>query len=157
MRIEVRTGAFDPLAELSRYREESTAAERLGATAIFIGTMRDYNEGQPVRKMMLEHYPGMTERQLQCIVDEARARWPFDDALVIHRVGDLFPADPIVLVAVWSSHRGTAFDACRQILEELKHRAPFWKKETLEQGARWVETNSDGYTPRPIPPTSRTR
>lgn len=151
MLIEVRHNAFDPLAELSRYRETRVPATHVGALAIFVGTMRDYNEGSSVRKMTLEHYPGMTERQLQYIVDEARSLWPFDDALVIHRVGELFPADPIVLVAVWSSHRGTAFDACRHILEALKHRAPFWKKESLEQGGRWVQTNTDGYPPPPGP------
>jgi len=150
--IEVRSDAFDPLAELSRYQDTSVPATNVGALAVFVGTMRDYNEGSSVQKMMLEHYPGMTERQLRNIVDEARSRWPFDDALVIHRVGELFPADPIVLVAVWSSHRGTAFDACRHILEALKHRAPFWKKEVLEQGERWVETNTDGYAPA-LPPS----
>jgi molybdopterin synthase catalytic subunit len=152
MLIEVRSDAFDPLTELSRYRETSIPATRVGALAVFVGTMRDYNQGSPVQKMMLEHYPGMTERQLRNIVDDARGRWPFDDALVIHRVGELFPADPIVLVAVWSSHRGTAFDACRYILEALKHRAPFWKKEVLEHSERWVESNTDGYAPA-LPPS----
>ncbi|AAU90870.1 MULTISPECIES: molybdenum cofactor biosynthesis protein MoaE [Methylococcus] len=151
MLIEIRSEAFDPLAELSRYQDASLPTARIGALAVFIGTMRDFNEGSSVHKMTLEHYAGMTERQLQTIVDEARNRWPFDDALVIHRVGELFPADPIVLVAVWSSHRGTAFDACRHILEALKHRAPFWKKESLEQGERWVRTNTDGHAPPPSP------
>ncbi|MDD2767452.1 MAG: molybdenum cofactor biosynthesis protein MoaE [Methylococcus sp.] len=146
MRIELRATAFDPLAELAGYQAETAVlAGSFGATALFIGTMRDSNEGQSVRKMTLEHYPGMTERQLQNIVEESRKHWPFDDVLVIHRVGELLPADPIVLIAVWSSHRGIAFDACRHILEALKHRAPFWKKEALEHGERWVETNTSGY------------
>jgi len=107
--------------------------------------MRDFNENETVRHMFLDHYPGMTERQLEKIVEEARTRWRFLDALVIHRVGEILPDQPIVLVAVWSSHRGAAFDACRYIMEELKSRVPFWKKETLEEGERWVEKNSSGY------------
>lgn len=145
MRVEIRFDPFNPLAELARYQSElGSASTRLGALTLFIGTMRDHNEGEPVEKMNLEHYPGMTERQLWRIVENARRRWNFDDALVIHRVGDLLPADPIVLVAVWSSHRGTAFEACRAILEDLKHRAPFWKKETLPDRTRWVTQNTGG-------------
>jgi molybdopterin synthase catalytic subunit len=146
MPVSLRAAAFEPYAELLGYQ---AGLERLsgkyGAACSFVGSMRDFNEGDPVRAMTLEHYPGMTEKQLERIVAEAQARWGFLDALVVHRVGEILPGQPIVLVAVWSSHRGAAFDACRHIMEELKHRAPFWKKEALERGERWVERNTEGY------------
>lgn len=95
--------------------------------------------------MTLEHYPGMTEKELERIVEEARENWSLLDELIIHRVGELLPNDPIVLVAVWSAHRKDAFEACRHIMEALKSRAPFWKKEQLDSSSRWVEKNTDGY------------
>jgi molybdopterin synthase catalytic subunit len=107
--------------------------------------MRDFNEGDAVEGMMLEHYPGMTERHLERIAREATERWGLEDVLVVHRVGELRPTDPIVLVAVWSSHRKDAFEACRYLMEDLKSKAPFWKKELLESGTRWVEHNTPGY------------
>lgn len=144
--IELRSAPFDPYAELTAYQAEVLGQSgRFGATCSFVGTMRDFNEGDTVHAMTLEHYPGMTEKHLQRIVEEASRRWDFIDALVIHRVGDIAPGQPIVLVAVWSSHRGTAFDTCRYIMEELKARAPFWKKEALKRGARWVDRNTDGH------------
>ncbi|MBT8445793.1 MAG: molybdenum cofactor biosynthesis protein MoaE, partial [Gammaproteobacteria bacterium] len=94
----------------------------------------------------LEHYPGMTERHLEEIAAAAAARWNIIDGLLVHRVGELSPGDPIVLVAIWSAHRADAFEACRFCMEDLKSRAPFWKKELTESGARWVERNTDGYT-----------
>jgi molybdopterin synthase catalytic subunit len=118
---------------------------KYGAAAVFVGTMRDINEGDAVQSMSLEHYPGMTEKELERIVDEARSRWQLLDELIVHRVGELGPNDPIVLVAVWSAHRKDAFEACRHIMEALKSRAPFWKKEQLDEGYRWVEKNTDGY------------
>ena len=146
MKIELRPRPFDPLLELGCY--QSSLDERLpgryGATAIFIGTMRDLNEGEAVRGMTLEHYPGMTERHLQRIVETASREWPLLDALVIHRVGDLHPSDPIVLAAVWSAHRAAAFAACRFIMEELKSKAPFWKREDTADGPRWVDHNTPG-------------
>jgi len=121
-------------------------AGKYGATSIFIGTMRDFNEDRTVQGMTLEHYPGMTEKQLEKIIHEAQQQWRLLDVLVVHRVGDISPDTPIVLVAVWSVHRGDAFDACRDIMEALKSRAPFWKKERLPaEQSRWVESNSDGY------------
>lgn len=145
MKIELRNEAFEPLVELGRYQASlSELRGQYGATAIFIGTMRDLNEGESVRGMTLEHYPGMTERHLQRIVEAAFAEWPLLDALVIHRVGDLQPNDPIVLVAVWSAHRAAAFAACRFIMEELKSKAPFWKREDTGAGSRWVEHNTPG-------------
>lgn len=147
MKIEVRSTPFAPWEVLQAYEREvlGGAARRYGATAVFVGTMRDFNEGDAVRGMTLEHYPGMTERQLEKLVADAVERWSLDDALVVHRVGDLDPADPIVLVAVWSAHRKESFEACRHIMEELKSTVPFWKKERLVEGSRWVEKNRPGY------------
>ena len=145
MKIELRAKPFDPLLELGFYQAGSSELPgRCGATAIFIGTTRDFNDGAPVRGMTLEHYPGMTERQLQRIVETANREWPLLDVLVIHRVGELQPNDPIVLVAAWSAHRAAAFAACRFIMEELKSKAPFWKREDTAAGARWVEHNTPG-------------
>jgi molybdopterin synthase catalytic subunit len=145
MKIEVRDSAFDPFRELAQYQESLTGLSgKFGATASFVGTMRDFNEGDEVRGMVLEHYAGMTEKHLHKIVEQAMQQWPLLDALIIHRVGELYPNDPIVLVAVWSSHRGAAFDGCRFIMEDLKSKAPFWKKETLNQGHRWVGKNTAG-------------
>ncbi len=145
MRIE--QSPFSPWSVLSEYeRTAELTRGNAGASAIFIGTMRDFNEGDDVRAMTLEHYPGMTERHLDTICNEARGRWDVIDVLVVHRVGDLRPGDPIVLVAVWSAHRAAAFEACRHIMEDLKSRAPFWKKEILASGHRWVSRNTPGTT-----------
>ena len=122
-------------------------AGKFGATSVFIGTMRDFNQGDDVKGLTLEHYPGMTEKQLEKIVAEALQQWPVIDVLVVHRVGTIRPNEPIVLVSVWTSHRGDAFDASRYILEALKSRAPFWKKERLKsQAERWLVKNTDGYS-----------
>jgi len=110
---------------------------------VFVGSMRDFNEDQSVQAMFLEHYPAMTERYLEKIAQQAMERWDILDILVLHRVGDIFPNESIVLIAVWSSHRDAAFSANRYILEELKHHAPFWKKETLlDNSQRWVTSNT---------------
>jgi len=147
MKVKILTGAFYPLQEIQMFQNESSAMQgKVGANSIFIGTMRDFNEGSNIKGMMLEHYPGMTEKQLRQIIEEAMQKWPIIDVLVVHRVGKLFPDDPIVLVSVWSSHRGDAFDSCRFIMEALKSKAPFWKKELLvSNDERWVENNSNGY------------
>lgn len=148
MRIEIIEAPFQPWRELADY-EVLVAAQysgKYGACATFVGTMRDFNEGDDVDGMNLEHYPGMTERHLERICNEAMQRWKILDYLLIHRVGELNPNDPIVLVAIWSSHRKDAFEACRFIMEDLKSKAPFWKKESLGNGdSRWVEKNTDGY------------
>lgn len=146
MRIEIRDQSFNPYEELQRHQAALANAGKYGATATFVGTMRDFNEGDAIKGMTLEYYPGMTEKQIERICDTAMQRWTVIDSLVIHRVGILDIGEPIVLVAVWSAHRGDAFDACRYIMEELKHNAPFWKKEQLESGERWVERNTDGYS-----------
>ncbi len=145
MTVSVREAAFEPYAELAAYeRQRFPHAGSFGASASFIGTMRDLNEGDAVTQMTLEHYPGMTERHLERICGEASARWHLLDTLVVHRVGLLSPGDPIVLVAVWSAHRAEAFTACRHIMEDLKSQAPFWKKEVTAQGERWVSRNTSG-------------
>ena len=145
MRIEVRAQAFDPWVEIGRYQTGVLSQQsRYGATAVFVGTMRDVNETAAVHAMTLEHYPGMTERHLQRIAEEAMGRWGIIDILILHRVGEMHPGDPIVLIAVWSAHRAAAFEACRFLIEDLKSRAPFWKKERLDTGFRWVEKNTPG-------------
>ena len=150
MAVKISTAQFDPWQEARRYQETALGmAGKFGATAIFIGTMRDYNGDDAVIGMTLEYYPGMTENELEKIVASARQQWPIIDALVVHRVGDILPAEPIVLVAVWASHRGDAFDASRFIMETLKSKAPFWKKERLNTDeTHWVAGNTDGYQKR---------
>lgn len=147
MTIKIYTRLFDPWLELQSYQNSvKTIAGKFGATSIFIGTMRDYNDDNAVKGMILEYYPGMTEKQLEKIVTEAQQQWPLIDTLIIHRVGDILPNEPIVLVAVWTTHRGDAFDASRYIMEALKSKAPFWKKERLTtEDDRWVLKNSSGY------------
>lgn len=142
MYIEVRPQAFEPYAELLAYQERMQQNGKYGATAVFVGSMRDFNEGDDVETMFLEHYPGMTENYLQKIADTASRDWPLLDVMILHRIGEVAPGDPIVLVAAWSAHRAAAFDASRFLMEELKSKAPFWKKETLQQGHRWVEKNT---------------
>jgi len=146
-KIEVLESIFDPWKLQQDYQTTSMQDKTdYGATASFIGTMRDFNEGDDVTSMTLEHYPKMTSKKLNEIVDEAAGKWSLLNALVVHRVGKILPAEPIVLVTVWSSHRVDAFEACRFIMEDLKHKAPFWKQETLKDGeSRWVEENTVGY------------
>lgn len=146
MKIEVRAAALEPWREVADYEQAQSALHgAAGAAAVFVGSMRDLNEGDAVSAMTLEHYPGMTEKHLEKICVAAAGRWDLLDILVVHRVGELHPADPIVLVAVWSAHRKDAFEACRHIMEDLKSNAPFWKKEQLQSGHRWVEKNTSGY------------
>jgi molybdopterin synthase catalytic subunit len=139
MAVRVQTEDFDAGAEIAALRGRDG---RIGAVAAFIGTVRDLNEGSGVASMTLEHYPGMTEKALAGICDQARSRWDILDALVIHRVGELHPTDQIVLVAVTSAHRGEAFAACEFIMDYLKTEAPFWKKERTPGGDRWVEARA---------------
>ena len=143
MAVHLEGAPFDPWAQLLSHQQgRPELAGKYGATAVFVGTMRDFNQGEPVRGLWLEHYPEMTRRALEGIAREARERWEVLDLLVVHRYGALAPAEPIVLVAVWAAHRGAAFAASRYLVEELKHRAPFWKKETLDTGDRWVAGNT---------------
>ncbi len=136
MPVRVQQQDFDVGAEIDALRSGNL---RVGAVATFVGTVRDLNEGAGVASMTLEHYPGMTERALEDICAQARARWEIIDTAVVHRVGPLEPGDRIVLVVVTSAHRGEAFAACEFIIDYLKTRAPFWKKESTPQGERWVE------------------
>ena len=136
MNVRVQQADFDVGAELAALR---AADPRVVALASFLGLVRDINDGASVSEMTLEHYPGMTEKALEEIVVEARSRWDIYDALVIHRVGPLKPCDQIVLVAVTSAHRGEAFAACEFIMDYLKTKAPFWKKEATPDGGRWVD------------------
>lgn len=147
MTVKIFEQPFDPWLELQQYQDAHAGLRgKYGATAVFIGSMRDFNENEDVHAMTLEHYPGMTERHLEEICTAAISRWGLLETLVIHRVGELRPADPIVLVAVWSAHRAAAFEASRHIMEDLKSRAPFWKKEVLDEGHRWVASNTPGQT-----------
>ena len=139
MPVRVQTEDFDVSRELTRLRGGNRA---VGAVAAFIGTVRDVNDDARVVSMMLEHYPGMTEKAIAAIVDEAKSRWNIFDALVIHRVGALAPSDQIVLVGVTGAHRGEAFAACEFIMDYLKTKAPFWKKEQTPSGGRWVEARA---------------
>jgi molybdopterin synthase catalytic subunit len=136
MTVRVQQADFDLGAELLALR---AADARVGALVSFLGLVRDMNDGASVSEMTLEHYPGMTEKALEEIVAEAKGRWDIYDALVIHRVGPLKPCDQIVLVAVTSAHRGEAFAASEFIMDYLKTRAPFWKREATPDGARWVD------------------
>lgn len=147
MEIKIVSEKFDPWQEVQVFQQMANEMQgKYGATSIFVGTMRDFNEGDNVKGMTLEHYPGMTEKQLENIVAESMRKWQVIDALVVHRVGDILPDEPIVLVAVWSSHRGDAFDASRYIMDALKSKAPFWKKELLHSNTeRWVDKNTHGY------------
>jgi len=136
MSVRVQEADFDVGAELAALRAGDA---RVGALASFLGLVRDLNDGAAVSEMTLEHYPGMTEKALEEIVAQAKGRWDIYDALVIHRVGPLKPCDQIVLVAVTSAHRGEAFAACEFIMDYLKTRAPFWKREATPDGGRWVD------------------
>ncbi len=143
MPVRVQVEDFDVAHELHALR---AGDPRVGAVAAFIGTVRDLNDDAAVATMTLEHYPGMTEKALAAIVDEAKARWSIFDAIVVHRVGELKPMDQIVLVGVTGAHRGEAFAACEFIMDFLKTRAPFWKKEMTPAGPRWVEARATDDT-----------
>lgn len=139
MSVRVQQRDFDIAVEIAALRRADPA---IGAIASFIGLVRDVNAGDKVAGMTLEHYPGMTEKALAGIVAEAKGRWDIVDALIVHRVGELKPLDQIVLVVVTGAHRGAAFAACEFIMDYLKTRAPFWKKEQTAEGTRWVEARA---------------
>lgn len=136
MSVRVQTQAFDPGVEVNAMHAANVG---VGAVVGFVGYVRDFNDGQEVAGMLLEHYPGMTEKALAKIVVEAEQRWPLLKVEVLHRIGALEPGEPIVFVGVASAHRQAAFDACNFIMDYLKIRAPFWKKEQTGDGPRWVE------------------
>ncbi len=136
MTVRVQTQDFDAGLELAQLR---LARKDVGAVVSFIGQVRDFNDGDTVSQLSLEHYPGMTEKALAAIVAQAKSRWDIFDTLIIHRVGTLKPLDQIVLVAVSGAHRGEAFKACEFIMDALKTEAPFWKKEVTASGERWLD------------------
>ncbi|MFT7413784.1 MAG: molybdopterin synthase catalytic subunit [Methylophagaceae bacterium] len=144
MSTHIEQQAFDPWQAIVNHQQHADLAKKFGATTTFIGSMRDFNDDNDVSHMVLEHYPAMTQRYLNQLEQQAKQRWNLLDTLIIHRVGDINPAEPIVLIACWSAHRRAALDACSWLIEELKHKAPFWKKETRQDGDRWVESNTNG-------------
>ena len=135
-RVSIQAGDFDVARELAALRATDA---RIGAVCSFIGTVRDRSDGQSVSTMELEHYPGMTEKSIEAMIDEAHKRFDIYGARVVHRIGLLQPTDQIVLVAVTSAHRGQSFQACEFLMDYLKTQAPFWKKEQTPQGAQWVD------------------
>jgi len=146
--IRVQREAFDPGAEINRFCARNATS---GGVASFIGQMRDFRgttraDGETVAAMTLDHYPGMAEKQLAVLISEAAQRWPLDDVVIIHRVGQLVPGDAIVLVITASTHRGDAFASCEFLMDWLKTKAPFWKKETTPDGAAWVEARGSDET-----------
>jgi molybdopterin synthase catalytic subunit len=135
-RVVIQTQDFDLSAEIEALR---AGDQRVGAICSFVGTVRDRNDGLNVSELELEHYPGMTEKSIEAMIDEAHKRFDMFAARVIHRVGPLKPLDQIVMVAVTSAHRGESFQACEFLMDYLKTQAPFWKKEQTPNGARWVD------------------
>ena len=133
--ISVQPGDFDVVTEYQALRQSTDT----GAVVMFSGLVRDMNLGDAVGGLFLEHYPGMTEKSLGAIVEEARQRWPLDKVRLIHRVGQLNPGDQIVFVGTASAHRQAAFEACEFLMDYLKTKAPFWKREKTDSGERWVE------------------
>ena len=145
MSVKVQTTDFDVGAEVAVMRLSSA---NIGALVSFVGQVRDFNDGDNVTSMFLEHYPGMTEKVLSEIIAQAKAGWSIADATIIHRVGELKPQDQIVLVLVASSHRQDAFSACEFMMDQLKTNAPFWKKEQTQNGLRWVEAKASDEAAR---------
>ncbi len=139
-RVFIQTADFDLAKEVAALRADD---KRVGAVCSFVGTVRDRNDGDAVASMELEHYPGMTEKSIEAMIDEAHRRFDILDARVIHRVGLLQPLDQIMMVAVVSAHRGQSFQACEFLMDYLKTQAPFWKKEQTPAGARWVDARVD--------------
>jgi len=139
MKISIQQEDFDVSTELQLLRKDLPG---IGGINVFVGTVRDTHQGDEVQSMELEHYPGMTEKALQEIVEQAKTRWDVLNATIIHRVGKLYPSDQIVLVAIASTHRGDAYAACEFMMDYLKTSAPFWKKEYTPEGSRWVDART---------------
>ena len=145
MKVEIRDTMFNPWQEATAYQEQQLGQQgKYGATTMFVGTMRDMNEGNKVTTMYLEHYPDMTQKHLEEIAQSALNKFEILDVIILHRVGQVSPNDPIVCVVVWSAHRAAAYEANRFIMEDLKSKAPFWKKESLAEQERWVKKNTPG-------------
>lgn len=145
MKVDLLESTFDPWQEVKSYQAEKVEQRgKYGASTVFVGTMRDMNEGDEVSAMQLDYYPEMTKKHLEKLATNALGKFDILDILILHRVGKVVPNDPIVCVAVWSVHRAAAYDANRYIMEDLKSKAPIWKKETLKNSERWVEKNTPG-------------
>lgn len=145
MPVDIRTTALSPWQLISEYEQSQGLQGKYGATAVFVGSMRDFNDDESIQTMHLEHYPGMTEKYLQDLAEKAQQKWQLLDVLIVHRVGEVKPGETIVVVAAWSAHRAHAYEANRYLMEELKSHAPFWKKEQLSNGdSRWLEKNTAG-------------
>lgn len=143
MTVGLRTEPFDPWYEIQHQQKILNQQGKYGATAIFIGSMRDINQNTSIQSMYIEHYPSMTEKHLEKTCDTAKQKWDLIHTVLLHRVGKIKIAETIVLICVWSMHRADAFDACRFMIENLKSKAPFWKKETtLAKEDRWLSSNN---------------
>lgn len=142
-RVSIQTEDFNLAVEVDALKSND---KRIGAVCTFTGTVRDQNDGLNVSSMELEHYPGMTEKAIEAMIDEALKRFDIFDARVVHRVGLLQPLDQVVMVAVTSAHRGESFKACEFLMDFLKTQAPFWKKEQTPEGARWVDARTTDDT-----------
>ena len=138
--IKVQSEDFDIGGEISRMTKDNTA---IGGLSCFVGLVRDIADESTINSMTLEHYPGMTERQLETLEAEARQRWPLQDVLIIHRFGELLPGDQIVLVVTASSHREASLQSCAFLIDWLKTKAPFWKLEDTQAGPKWVAARED--------------
>ncbi|NRA53537.1 MAG: molybdopterin synthase catalytic subunit MoaE [Gammaproteobacteria bacterium] len=137
--ISVQTQDFDIGALYQQLNNDQLNPHGYGAIVTFVGKVRDFNQQQHVAAMSLEHYPGMTEKSLAAIIQQAKSRWPIGEPIIIHRVGQLQPGDQIVYIGVTSAHRKAAFEACEFLIDYLKIKAPFWKKEQTDQGLVWVD------------------
>ena len=151
MHYEILSEPFKPYQRLEAHDEYLRGQSlSMGACVNFIGTMRDINDSLKIESMMLEHYPEMTEKQIEQTLNEAVSRWKLDEAFLIHRVGRVFPNETIVVIGTWSAHRAHAFEACRHIMEVLKSNIPIWKKEKHKDGERWVEKNTAGFVEKSV-------
>ncbi len=144
--ISVQTADFDIAKLYQQMSNNQLNPNGYGAVVTFVGKVRDFNQQQQIGAMTLEHYPGMTEKSLEAIVEQAKARWPIGEPIIIHRVGELAPGDQIVYIGVVSAHRKAAFEACEFLIDYLKIKAPFWKKEQTETGYQWVDARENDTT-----------
>lgn len=147
MFCDLTSEPLEPYKALEKYDQRlRSSCSSIGASAYFIGNMRDVNDSKTIKSMLLEHYPGMTEKELNRVARKAKSKWDLVDVLLLHRVGRVYPNDTIVVIGVWSTHRADAFEACRYIMEVLKSDVPIWKKEQRIDGEHWVSKNTKGYT-----------
>tara|TARA_B100000900_G_C20178880_1_gene553052 strand:- start:127 stop:582 length:456 start_codon:yes stop_codon:yes gene_type:complete len=147
MHCELVSDPLNPYETLEQYDQHlRSSCSSIGACANFIGNMRDVNDSKRVKSMLLEHYPGMTEKELKRVANDACKKWDLVDVLLLHRVGRVYPNDAIVVIGTWSIHRADAFESCRYIMEILKSDVPIWKKEQRIDGEYWISKNTKGYT-----------